>query len=80
MSTTITRDEWLAEFERAMQNAANGDGMTVREIAAQMKLSEERCRLLLRRIQPRLIASRKLWTGIDGRHTTVPCYRLKPEE
>ena len=79
MTTTITRDEWLAEFERAMESRLDGEGMTIREISELLGIGEERSRMMLRRIQPRIVASRKLWTGIDGRRTQVPCYRLKPE-
>jgi hypothetical protein len=81
MSTTITRDEWMAEFERVMSApaSAEGHGTTAREISTETGRSIQWIQERLRQMRSRLIVTRRRGLTVDGRGCTVPCYRLKPE-
>jgi hypothetical protein len=79
--TTITRDEWMAEFERVMHAQRPGDpGLSSYELAQQMRITPARVNDLLRKVAEsgRLRCGRKPHIAIDGRHTMVPCYTTLP--
>jgi hypothetical protein len=79
MSVTITRDEWLSEFERVMRQPRQGDpGMSSWEIADALGVGTHRVNALLREAHRagRLIVGRKPGNALDGRRCMVPCYRL----
>ena len=78
--TTITRDEWLAEFERVLKSHALGDeGLSVAEISASTGVSCKTVCLRLNKIRHRLIVGSKFALRLDGRPTYIPCYQIKPE-
>lgn len=80
MSVTITRDEWLAEFERAMREMPTRDeGITARELGEAWGCGPRAVLERLKRIGPRLVCGRKSITDLAGRQTTTFCYRLKQE-
>jgi predicted ArsR family transcriptional regulator len=81
MSATITRDEWLAEFERVLRETPgrNDEGLTAREIGAALGIGPKAILEKLRRLGPRVVAGRKTITDMAGRQTTTFCYRLKQE-
>lgn len=81
MSTTITRDEWLAEFERVANAHASDDGrgMTVAEFMVATGHSNHWVHVRLQALRPRLIVTKRCGVAIDGRPILTPCYRLKPE-
>ena len=78
---TITRDEWLAEFERVLRETPgrNDDGLTAREIGGAIGLSPRGVLEKLRRLGPRVVAGRKTITDMAGRTTTTFCYQLRKE-
>ena len=77
--TTITRDEWLREFERVMcQMRPDSEGMTTDELARSWGCSIRVARERLGLTRNRLVVGRKRATTLDGRSTLVPCYRLTP--
>jgi hypothetical protein len=80
-TAAITRDEWLAEFERVLRETPGRDdeGLTAREIGDAIGLSPRGVLEKLRRIGPRVVAGRKTITDMAGRQTTTFCYRLRPE-
>jgi predicted ArsR family transcriptional regulator len=81
MSETITRDEWLAEFERVLREIPqrNDEGLTAREISAALGIGPKAILEKLRLLGPRVVAGRKTITDMAGRQTTTFCYRLRPE-
>lgn len=81
MTTTITRDEWLAEFERVANagNTDDGGGMTMEEFAAATGHHKKWVGEVLKRLQPRVIVTYRRGRSISGRQMLTPCYRLKPE-
>ena len=79
MSVTITRDEWLSEFERVMGAPRKGDpGLSAWEIADALGVGTHRANALLKEAYRagRLKVGRKPGTAIDGRRCMVPCYEL----
>lgn len=79
MSVTITRDEWLSEFERVMAAPRKGDpGLSAFEIASSLGVGDARVHELLRQAfrAGRLTVGRKTGVAIDGRRIMVPCYQL----
>lgn len=81
MSTTITRDEWLTEFERLMHATRPGDpGLSTEEIADALGVGMHRVNRLMRDAfkQGRVVVGRKPGMALDGRRCMVPCYQLKP--
>lgn len=83
MSEQITRDEWLAEFERVLTHVPpQEDGwMTAREIGEAMTppITNRAVLNRMRRYRDRLLVSRKIIVDMAGRTTTTFCYRLRPE-
>ena len=81
MSVTITRDEWLAEVERVLrQHRPDADGFTAQELADQWGCCRAVALKRLGMIRDRLIVGHRSATGISGRHTTVPTYKLARTE
>jgi hypothetical protein len=77
MSTTITRSEWLAEFERVMaQQCADADGMTAQELADMWGCCRAVALKRLQAMRERLVVGRRRCVGLDGKAGMVPCYRL----
>lgn len=78
---TITRDEWLAEFERVLYHSPRPeDGwMTAREIGEAMVPSRSSRAVLARmyRYRDRILVGRKAITDLAGRETTTFCYKLR---
>lgn len=82
MTPTITRSEWLSEFERVMRQPRQGDpGLSTWEIAEALGVGQHRVNALLRvaHRQGRLLVGRKPGDALDGRRCMVPCYRLVTE-
>ena len=75
----IREDEWKREIERVMGKTGD-DGKTLRELSAQLGLSErmtrERIRLL--HLAGRMGVGRRPAVTIDGRPNTVPVYWILP--
>lgn len=83
MSVTITRDEWLSEFERVMNAQPKGDpGLTTAEIAEVLGVGEHRVNRIIRQAlrAGRLRVGRKPtpFGSSDGRRSSSPCYQLLP--
>lgn len=81
MSVTITRDEWLSEFERVMRQQPTGDpGLSTVELSGLLHVGPHRVNALLREAfrSGRLKVGRKPSAALDGRRCMVPCYQLKP--
>ena len=81
MSVTITRDEWLAEFERVMRPRRSDPGLTAWELADSLGIPQSRAQRMLKLAhrQGRLICGRKPCIATDGRAIMVPCYQLQPK-
>jgi hypothetical protein len=80
--TTITRDEWLSEFERIMRQQPKGDpGLSTEELAEMLGVGQHRVNKLLRVAfrQGRLRAGKKPGQALDGRRVMVPCYQMVPK-
>jgi hypothetical protein len=72
----ITVDAWRAELERVMTRPRPAvAGATVNELCAATGWSRRRVCDTLQKI-PSLVSARRPIVGIDGRQTTVPCYRI----
>lgn len=83
MSVTITRDEWLSEFERVMRRQRPSDpGMTSHEISEVLGIGQHRVNYLLRAAfrAGRLRVGKKPTAALDGRRCLAPCYQLMPEK
>ena len=79
MSVTITRDEWLSEFERVMRQQPKGDpGLATWELAEMLGVGEHYVNRMMRKAlrSGRLKVGRKPGIAIDGRKIMVPCYQL----
>ena len=82
MSVTITRDEWLGEFERVMRGTGRGDpGLTTWELGDRLGITHAKADMLLQTAarEGRLLIGKKPGTARDGRRCMVPCYQLKVE-
>ncbi|MCX6551190.1 MAG: hypothetical protein NTY02_09340 [Acidobacteria bacterium] len=75
----ITTDAWQAELERVMMRPPSGEanGLSAQELCQATGRGIRWVRGRLGMVRDRLIVGRKTAYGIDGRQTTVPCYRLK---
>ena len=81
MSTSITRDEWLSEFERLMHTTRPGDpGLSTEEIADALGVGMHRVNRMMREAfkAGRLQVGKKPGLALDGRKCMVPCYQLTP--
>lgn len=77
--TTITRDEWLSEFERVMRQQPKGDpGLATWELAEMLGVGEHYVKRMLRKAlrAGRLKSGKKPGWALDGRRCMVPCYQL----
>ena len=82
MTVTISRDEWLSEFERVMRQPRQGDpGLSTVELSDALGVGAHRVNALLRVAHRagRLVVGRKPGNALDGRRCMVPCYQLKVE-
>lgn len=79
MSTTITLEELLAEFERLGINAEpNDEGHTSKEYCEQWGVGIEKCRVLLGKLRDAgaLEMGHRTITNLNGVNTRVPVYRI----
>lgn len=76
----IREDQWRAELERLAKSLGkqDGEGLTVEEWAARMKLPERRVRDLLREAMKRgqLVRSTRKEERIDGRVFPLTVYAI----
>jgi hypothetical protein len=75
----FTTDEWLAALQEAMRPEAGADvGKTVRELSESTGLSDDKIRIIIRKLQAqgRVVVKRAVRTGIDGRAARIPVYLI----
>lgn len=81
VAAPITVDEWLAEYERLLNQTPTPDGYTADELAAHWGVSKVIALRRLRQMRDAgygLAVSRKRTTRLDGKLSFTPCYRLIP--
>ncbi|MEN6429701.1 MAG: hypothetical protein ABFC80_02505 [Coriobacteriales bacterium] len=77
---TITRDEWLAEFERVLREMPTRDeGVTTKELGEAWDMGPRAVLDRLKKMGPRVTHGRKTIVDMAGRTTTTFCYRLRKE-
>ncbi len=80
MSGEITREAWLAEFERVLRGQPKGDpGLTTWELIDALGAGEAQVNHCLRAFHRAgtLLVGQRPACRRDGRRCLVPCYRLE---
>lgn len=79
MNQEISHEEWLSELERLGSFLESGPGMTLAEIAIEVKHSREWVRRRLAELQQqnRLLMSKRQAIAISGIRIWIPVYRLR---
>lgn len=76
----IREDQWRAELERLAKSLSkkDGEGLTVREWAVRMKMTERRVRELLQEAKSRgqLVRGTREEERLDGRMAPVTVYAI----
>jgi hypothetical protein len=77
----ITRDEWLAEFERVLADVRQreSEGLTTEELCAAWGVSAKTVYLRLKGMRDRVVVGRRSGISLDGKPMLTPCYKLKTE-